>query len=162
MAIHPAQVPVINEVFTPTAEAIAKAHAIVAAFAATPGAGVVGIDGVMYDRPHLARAKQLLARASADSGADRLRRSALGSPYTRAFGSNALSRVAEFERHRAGLAERHRAVEARAPAGVAGAGPCLLDLDPDRVLVAVDAHLDDALDVAGALALAPERAGASG
>jgi citrate lyase subunit beta / citryl-CoA lyase len=65
MAIHPAQVPVINEVFTPTAAAIAKAQAIVKAFAAEPGAGVVGIDGVMYDRPHLVRARQLLERAKA-------------------------------------------------------------------------------------------------
>ncbi len=64
MAIHPAQVPIINEVFTPSAEAIAQAQSIVAAFAAAPGAGVVGIGGVMYDRPHLARAKQLLARAA--------------------------------------------------------------------------------------------------
>jgi len=63
LAIHPAQVPVINEVFTPTAAALAKARAIVAAFAADPSAGVVGIDGVMYDRPHLARARALLARA---------------------------------------------------------------------------------------------------
>jgi citrate lyase subunit beta/citryl-CoA lyase len=62
MAIHPAQVPIINEVFTPSAEAVAQAQSIVAAFAATPGAGVVGIGGVMYDRPHLARAEQLLAR----------------------------------------------------------------------------------------------------
>jgi citrate lyase subunit beta/citryl-CoA lyase len=63
MAIHPAQVDVINAVFTPSAEAIARAKAIVAAFAAEPNAGVVGIDGVMYDRPHLVRARQLLARA---------------------------------------------------------------------------------------------------
>jgi len=63
LAIHPAQVPVINRLFTPTPEAIAKAKAVVAAFAANPGAGTVGIDGVMYDRPHLERAKQLLARA---------------------------------------------------------------------------------------------------
>jgi citrate lyase subunit beta/citryl-CoA lyase len=62
MAIHPAQVPIINEVFTPSAEAIAHAQSVIAAFAAAPGAGVVGIGGVMYDRPHLARAKQLLAR----------------------------------------------------------------------------------------------------
>jgi citrate lyase subunit beta/citryl-CoA lyase len=62
MAIHPAQVPIINEVFTPTAEAVAKARAVVEAFAANPGAGVVGIGGVMYDRPHLARAKRLLER----------------------------------------------------------------------------------------------------
>jgi citrate lyase subunit beta/citryl-CoA lyase len=63
MAIHPAQVPIINEVFTPSTEAVAQAQSIVAAFAVAPGAGVVGIGGVMYDRPHLARAKQLLARA---------------------------------------------------------------------------------------------------
>jgi citrate lyase subunit beta/citryl-CoA lyase len=65
LAIHPAQVPVINEVFTPTAQALAKARAVVAAFAAAPGAGAVGIDGVMYDRPHLVRAERLLARAKA-------------------------------------------------------------------------------------------------
>ena len=62
IAIHPDQVPVINEVFTPTAEAIAKAQAIVDAFAADPAAGVVAIDGEMLDRPHLTRAQRLLAR----------------------------------------------------------------------------------------------------
>jgi citrate lyase subunit beta / citryl-CoA lyase len=65
MAIHPAQVPVINEVFTPTAEAIGKARAVIAAFERNPGMGTIGIDGVMYDRPHLERAKRLLARAQA-------------------------------------------------------------------------------------------------
>jgi citrate lyase subunit beta / citryl-CoA lyase len=65
MAIHPAQVPVINEVFTPAPEAVSRARAVVAAFAANPGKGTVGIDGVMYDRPHLERARQLLARAAA-------------------------------------------------------------------------------------------------
>jgi citrate lyase subunit beta/citryl-CoA lyase len=61
LAIHPAQIPVINEVFTPSAAQIEKAKAIVAAFAAKPGAGTVGIDGKMYDRPHLVRAQALLA-----------------------------------------------------------------------------------------------------
>jgi citrate lyase subunit beta / citryl-CoA lyase len=65
MAIHPAQVPVINEVFTPTSEAVAKARAVIAAFESNPGKGAVAIDGVMYDRPHIERARQLLARASA-------------------------------------------------------------------------------------------------
>jgi citrate lyase subunit beta/citryl-CoA lyase len=65
MAIHPAQVAAINEVFTPTADAIMRAEAVVAAFANNPGAGTVGIGGVMYDRPHLERARQLLARAKA-------------------------------------------------------------------------------------------------
>jgi citrate lyase subunit beta / citryl-CoA lyase len=49
-------------VFTPTADAIARAQAIVDAFAQAPGAGVVAIEGKMYDRPHLARAQALLAR----------------------------------------------------------------------------------------------------
>lgn len=63
LAIHPAQVPVINAVFTPSPAQIEKAKAIVAAFAAQPGAGTVGIDGKMYDRPHLVRAQALLARS---------------------------------------------------------------------------------------------------
>ena len=62
MAIHPAQVPIINEVFTPTAQAIAQAKAIVEAFAANPGAGTLGIGGVMADQPHLLRAQRILAR----------------------------------------------------------------------------------------------------
>jgi citrate lyase subunit beta/citryl-CoA lyase len=65
MAIHPAQVPVINQVFTPTTAAIARARAVVAAFESNPGKGAVAIEGVMYDRPHLERARQLLARAAA-------------------------------------------------------------------------------------------------
>jgi citrate lyase subunit beta / citryl-CoA lyase len=65
MAIHPGQVATINRVFTPTPAQIAKAEAVVSAFAANPGAGVIGIDGVMFDRPHLERARQLLARAQA-------------------------------------------------------------------------------------------------
>ena len=63
IAIHPAQVPIINEVFTPTPAAVAQARAIVAAFDANPGKGAVAIEGVMYDRPHLARAGRVLARA---------------------------------------------------------------------------------------------------
>src|SRR5215468_6004935 len=65
MAIHPAQVPVINEVFTPTSAAVATARAVIAAFESNPDKGAVGIDGVMYDRPHLERARQLLVRAKA-------------------------------------------------------------------------------------------------
>ncbi len=63
LAIHPAQVPVINEVFTPSAEAVAHANAVVAAFTAAGNPGVVAIDGQMYDIPHLKRAERLLARA---------------------------------------------------------------------------------------------------
>jgi citrate lyase subunit beta / citryl-CoA lyase len=65
LAIHPAQVPIINEVFTPTKAAIEHALRVVAAFAAAGGAGTVGIDGLMYDRPHLVRAQQVTARARA-------------------------------------------------------------------------------------------------
>ena len=62
MAIHPAQVPVINAAFTPSPEQIAEATAIIAAFERQPGVGVIGLDGRMIDRPHLARAQKLLAR----------------------------------------------------------------------------------------------------
>ncbi len=65
MAIHPAQVTVINQVFTPSPEAVARARKIVEAFAADPSAGVIGIDGEMIDRPHIRRAERLLARAKA-------------------------------------------------------------------------------------------------
>jgi citrate lyase subunit beta / citryl-CoA lyase len=64
MAIHPAQIPIINEVFTPSAEAVAQAQIIIDAFAANPGAGTLAIDGVMADQPHLLRAKRVLERAA--------------------------------------------------------------------------------------------------
>ena len=67
LAIHPAQVTVINEAFTPTPAQIAEARALVAAFEAHPGKGTVGVDRVMHDRPHLERARRLLARATAAS-----------------------------------------------------------------------------------------------
>jgi citrate lyase subunit beta/citryl-CoA lyase len=64
LAIHPAQVDVINEAFTPSAEELASAQQIVDLFAANPGAGTIGHKGAMLDRPHLARAKGLLALAA--------------------------------------------------------------------------------------------------
>jgi citrate lyase subunit beta/citryl-CoA lyase len=65
MAIHPGQVAIINEAFTPTREEIALSEEIVQAFAAAPEAGVLAIRGHMVDRPHLARAERILARARA-------------------------------------------------------------------------------------------------
>ncbi len=63
MAIHPAQVDVINEAFTPTAAEIAEAQEIVGVFAANPGVGAIGWKGGMLDRPYLARAQRLLKLA---------------------------------------------------------------------------------------------------
>ena len=63
LAIHPDQVAPINAAFTPTAEDVAAAQEIVDLFAAHPGAGTIGHRGAMLDRPHLARARALLARA---------------------------------------------------------------------------------------------------
>ena len=60
MAIHPAQVPVINAAFTPTAAEIAHARAVIAAFEANPEAGALSLDGRMIDRPHLLQAQRLL------------------------------------------------------------------------------------------------------
>jgi citrate lyase subunit beta / citryl-CoA lyase len=63
LAIHPAQVAPINAAFTPNAEEIAHARAIVEAFAENPTAGALQLNGAMIDRPHLALAQRLLAEA---------------------------------------------------------------------------------------------------
>jgi len=63
LAIHPCQVPVINAAFTPTLAEIEHAERVVAAFAAQPGAGTVGLDGRMIDRPHLVQARRILSQA---------------------------------------------------------------------------------------------------
>jgi citrate lyase subunit beta/citryl-CoA lyase len=65
LAIHPDQVATINDAFTPSPEAIARARAIIDAFTAKPDAGVLGIGGEMVDRPHIKRAERLLAAAKA-------------------------------------------------------------------------------------------------
>lgn len=63
MAIHPSQVAPINAAFTPSAGDVARAQAIVDAFAANPGAGVLQIDGKMIDAPHLKQARHILSLA---------------------------------------------------------------------------------------------------
>jgi citrate lyase subunit beta/citryl-CoA lyase len=63
MAIHPAQVAVINDAFTPSEAEIAHARAVVAAFEAAPGAGALSLEGKMIDRPHLVQAQRILAAA---------------------------------------------------------------------------------------------------
>jgi citrate lyase subunit beta/citryl-CoA lyase len=65
IAIHPAQIPGINESFSPSAEEIEHAHRVIAAFEAAPGAGAVGLDGKMIDIPHLKQAKGVLTQAAA-------------------------------------------------------------------------------------------------
>ena len=62
MAIHPRQVPTINEIFRPSADAIANARLIVEAFEKAGNPGVVAVNGKMYDRPHLKRARRILMR----------------------------------------------------------------------------------------------------
>jgi citrate lyase subunit beta/citryl-CoA lyase len=63
LAIHPAQVPVINSAFTPSDDEIRHAEEIVAAFEAHPDAGVLSVGGKMVDRPHLVQARRVLERA---------------------------------------------------------------------------------------------------
>ena len=60
LAIHPGQVAPINAAFTPSEAELTEARAIVAAFAAAPGAGVVALDGKMLDQPHLRLARRIL------------------------------------------------------------------------------------------------------
>lgn len=64
MAIHPDQVAVINAAFTPSEAEVAHARAVVAAFAAQPGAGALSLDGKMIDRPHLLQAQRTIAAAA--------------------------------------------------------------------------------------------------
>jgi citrate lyase subunit beta/citryl-CoA lyase len=64
LAIHPAQVAVINAAFMPSPDDVAHANDIVAAFEAQPDAGVLSVGGKMVDRPHFEQAKRILERAS--------------------------------------------------------------------------------------------------
>ena len=65
LAIHPAQVPIINAVFTPSDADLAEAYAVVKVFADAGNPGVIALDGKMLDRPHLRQAEQLIAQAQA-------------------------------------------------------------------------------------------------
>ena len=67
MAIHPDQVAPINEVFTPSADEIAHATQVVAAFSQS-GTGVASLNGMMLDKPHLKLATRVLSRVKAASG----------------------------------------------------------------------------------------------
>jgi len=63
LAIHPAQVPIINAAFTPSADDVRHAEEVIAAFEAHPKAGVLSVGGKMVDRPHLMQARRILERA---------------------------------------------------------------------------------------------------
>jgi citrate lyase subunit beta/citryl-CoA lyase len=65
IAIHPDQVAPINEVFTPSADEVAHANAIMGAFAAQGNMGVASLNGMMLDKPHLKLAERVLSRARA-------------------------------------------------------------------------------------------------
>jgi citrate lyase subunit beta/citryl-CoA lyase len=64
LAIHPAQVPIINAAFSPSGDEIRHAEEIVAAFEAHPDAGVLSVRGKMVDRPHLVQARRVLERGA--------------------------------------------------------------------------------------------------
>jgi citrate lyase subunit beta/citryl-CoA lyase len=65
MAIHPAQLAVINEAFSVSAAEREWAERVIAAFAANPHSGTLALDGKMIDKPHLVLAERLLGLASA-------------------------------------------------------------------------------------------------
>ena len=62
LSIHPAQISPIHAAYRPDTETVAWANAVIAAFDATPGAGVAQLDGKMLDRPHLTQARKILER----------------------------------------------------------------------------------------------------
>lgn len=63
LAIHPAQVAIINAAFTPDAQEVSRAERIVVQFQNNPDTGVIALDGQMLDRPHLLQAKKIIAMA---------------------------------------------------------------------------------------------------
>ncbi len=77
--IHPAQVEPLNVHFAPTAEELARARRVVAAFEAAEAAGraSVGVDGKMVDVPVVERARRLLARGAAIEAKEARKRAAL-------------------------------------------------------------------------------------
>jgi len=70
-AIHPSQVAIANEIFSPTPAQIAWARRIAdrMAAAASDGQGAIGIEGVLIDRAHVKLAEKILARATLFQGA---------------------------------------------------------------------------------------------
>lgn len=68
LAIHPAQVEIISQCFSPSAEEVDFAHRVVALFAANPDSGTLGLDGRMLDIPHLKQARRTIAMHEARRG----------------------------------------------------------------------------------------------
>jgi len=68
ISIHPSQIPVINDVFTPGKDAVDEARELIALFEVNARHGIYAFTfkGQMVDAPHLNRAKKLLARAGAE------------------------------------------------------------------------------------------------
>jgi citrate lyase subunit beta/citryl-CoA lyase len=67
-ALHPRQVPIINQVFSPTAEELEWAKQVMWAFEQSGGAATKTATGEFVDRPVAERAKQLLSAAGMDAG----------------------------------------------------------------------------------------------
>ncbi len=63
LAIHPAQIAALHAAFTPSADEVAHAEAVLAAFSKSPGAGALRVDGKLVDRPHVLQAERVLAAA---------------------------------------------------------------------------------------------------
>ena len=61
--IHPSQIEAANRAFSPSAERIAWARAVIAAFEREPKAGVLPVDGRMVERMHLREAEAIVAFA---------------------------------------------------------------------------------------------------
>ncbi|HZT92998.1 MAG TPA: CoA ester lyase [Gaiellaceae bacterium] len=61
--VHPSQVPILNEVFSPTADELERARRVVAEYEAALAAGVgaITVDGAFVDQPYYEQAKRLLA-----------------------------------------------------------------------------------------------------
>jgi citrate lyase subunit beta/citryl-CoA lyase len=70
MVVHPAQIPILNEGFAPTAEELDWARRVMAAWAeaSAQGRGAFELDGRMIDAPIVRRAEDILHGTAAEAG----------------------------------------------------------------------------------------------
>ena len=77
ITIHPSQIDIVNDAFTPSADEVDEAQRLVAAFADAQADGrmAISFEGKMVDVPHLTRARKTLARADQIALAKKAKRS---------------------------------------------------------------------------------------
>lgn len=64
LAVHPSQIPIINEAYTPNHSEIIWAQQVIDAFNRNPDAPMINVDGKSVDRPRLTMAQKIMTNAA--------------------------------------------------------------------------------------------------